>query len=94
MTSIERPSAVGPRHVPVKDFYTVDDVSALLRISVNRVYELAGRESDPMPFRRLFGSKRGMFVSRGELSQWVMRNTELAGVSRHGGDGRGQGAIA
>lgn len=69
------------RHVPVKDFYGVDDVAALLHMSANRVYELASRDDDPMPFRRLVGARRGMFVSRAELVPWVMRNTMLA----HGG---------
>ena len=80
----------GRSHVPLKDFYTVEDVSALLGIGENLVRELANRGINPLPFRRLKGRTRGMFISRNELAQWVVENTSLvaiAGKSRSGHDG-------
>lgn len=76
-------------HVPLKDFYTVEDVSALLGIGENLVRELANRGINPLPFRRLKGRTRGMFISRSELAQWVVENTSLVAIagksrSRHG----------
>lgn len=76
-------------HVPLKDFYTVEDVSTLLGIGENLVRELANRKIDPLPFRRLKGRTRGMFISRSELAQWVVENTSLVaivGKSRDGHD--------
>lgn len=64
-------------HVPLKDFYSVEDVSALLGIGENLVRALASRKEDPLPFRRLHGKVRGMFIPRAELGAWVMRNSFL-----------------
>jgi len=65
------------RHVPLKDLYSVDDAAILLRISKNKVYEYASRSVDPLPFRRLHGTKRGMFISRHEFGEWVLNNSAL-----------------
>jgi predicted DNA-binding transcriptional regulator AlpA len=64
------------RQVPIKDFYTAEDVASLLGIGHTTVYELAHRRSDPMPFRLLYTSSRGMFVEREELFVWLERNTD------------------
>lgn len=64
-------------HVPLKDFYSVEDVSALLGIGENLVRALASRKEDPLPFRRLHGKVRGMFIPRAELGAWVTRNSFL-----------------
>ncbi len=76
-------------HVPLKDYYTVEDVGILLGIGENMVRELAARNEDPLPFRRLNGKARGMFISRAELARWVQANSFLValggrGRSRHG----------
>lgn len=67
-------------HVPLKDFYSVEDVSALLGIGENLVRELASRKEDPLPFRRLNGKVRGMFISRAEFRAWVMENSFLVAM--------------
>lgn len=66
------------RQVPIKDFYSVEDVAALLGISDHTVYDLVHRRSDPMPFRLLYVSNRGMFVQRDELMVWLERNSAYA----------------
>ena len=82
-------------HIPLKDYYSVADVSVLLGIGENEVRRLAGRPGDPLPFRRLAHRARGMFIARFELVEWVQRNTVLvasgdsAPHSRRGPDGRG-----
>lgn len=82
-------------HIPLKDYYSVADVSALLGIGENEVRRLAGRPDDPLPFRRLANRVRGMFIARLELVEWVQRNAVLAAsddsapYSRRGADGRG-----
>ncbi|MDO4499169.1 MAG: hypothetical protein Q4B51_06060 [Coriobacteriaceae bacterium] len=37
--------------VPMKDYYSVQDVAALLGTSQDRIGEYANRPIDPMPFR-------------------------------------------
>ena len=63
------------RQVPIKDFYSVGDIAALLGISDHTVYDLVHRRSDPMPFRLLYVSNKGMFVQRDELMVWLERNS-------------------
>ena len=67
-------------HVPLKDYYTVEDVSVLLGIGENMVRELAGRDKDPLPFRRLNGKVRGMFIIRSDLGGWVLKNSFLVAL--------------
>lgn len=64
--------------IPVQDYYSVDEVAALLRISRNRVYDLAKECEDPLPLRCFPTGWRGPFASREELREWVSRNTVLA----------------
>lgn len=64
-------------HVPLKDYYTVEDVSVLLGIGENMVRDLASRDEDPLPFRKLNGKARGMFISRSDLGKWVFKNSFL-----------------
>lgn len=76
-------------HVPLKDYYTVEDVAILLGIGENLVRELATREANPLPFRRLRGKSRGMFISRQDLAMWVKDNSSLVAFdakrrSKHG----------
>lgn len=63
------------RHVPLKDFYTKDDVMAMLHISKQRFYEYANRAEDPLPLRVFPGTRRGGVIERGELKAWVLRNS-------------------
>lgn len=63
--------------IPVQDYYSVDEVAALLRISRNRVYDLAKEREDPLPLRCFPTGWRGSFASREELREWVSRNTVL-----------------
>lgn len=76
-------------HVPLKDYYTVEDVGILLSIGENMVRELASRNEDPLPFRRLNGKVRGMFIGRSDLARWVQANSFLValdGKKRSGHD--------
>ncbi len=41
------------------------------------VRDLASRDEDPLPFRRLNGKARGMFISRSDLGKWVFKNSFL-----------------
>ena len=68
--------------VPLKDFYTIQDVAALIQVNENAVRDLAYRELDPLPFRRLFTRMRGMFIARRELAEWVDRNSRLVSEVR------------
>lgn len=68
-------------------YYIAEEVANELHISVNRVRELAKRKSDPISFRLLFVSERGMFVSRDELIEWVERNSRPLNDARHSDDG-------
>lgn len=63
--------------IPVQDYYSVDEIAALLRISRNRVYDLAKGREDPLPLRCFPTGWRGSFASREELREWVSRNTVL-----------------
>lgn len=63
--------------IPVQGYYSVDVVAALLRISRNRVYDLAKEREDPLPLRCFPTGWRGSFASREELREWVSRNTVL-----------------
>lgn len=71
-------------HVPLKDYYSIADVSALLGIGENEVRRLAERPSDPLPFRRLSHRLRGMFIARRELMDWIQRNTVLVAFVKDG----------
>ena len=79
----------GP-HVPLKDYYTVEDVGILLGIGVNLVRELAARDDDPLPFRRLNGRVRGMFIGRSELARWVQANSSLVALGSGERDDHGE----
>lgn len=68
--------------VPLKDFYNTQDVAALIQVSENAVRDLAYKELDPLPFRRLFTRMRGMFIARRELVEWVDRNSRLVSEVR------------
>lgn len=63
--------------VLLKDFYTIQDVAALIQVSENAVRDLAYRDQDPLPFRRLFSRMRGMFIARKDFVDWVSRNSGL-----------------
>lgn len=63
--------------VPLKDFYTIQDVAALLQVRENAVRDLAHREQNPLPFRRLFTRMRVMFIARRELVEWVHSNSSF-----------------
>lgn len=55
--------------VPLKDFYTIQEVAAIIQVSENAVRDLAYREKDPLPFRRLLSRMCGMFIVRRELTE-------------------------
>lgn len=77
-------------HVPLKDYYTVEDVGILLSIGENMVRELANRSEDPLPFRRLSGKVRGMFIGRAELARWVQANSFLVALDAEERGGHGE----
>lgn len=76
--------------IPMKDFYTVQDVAILLGTGVNRVRELANRKVDPLPFRCFAGIARGMFINRIDLADWVKRNTTLVSERKARDPGNGK----
>ena len=69
--------------IPIKDIYSMDDVRAMLHVSERRIREFISRLDDPLPFRCLQDSKRGMFIECCEFREWVMRNTVFASVRIH-----------
>ena len=60
--------------VLVQDTYSVEEIAILFRVSRNSVYEWHKREDDPLPLRRMNGTKRGFFAYRDELLEWSKRN--------------------
>lgn len=54
--------------VPLKHFYTIQDVATLIQLSENAVCDLAYREREPLPFQRLFTRMRGMFIAHRRLA--------------------------
>lgn len=47
----------GSRPIPPQDYYSAQEGMNLLRIGKRRLYELAGREDDPLPLRTFPGAK-------------------------------------
>lgn len=68
-----------PACVPIKDYYTVEEVAHMLHVHVTRVRALAVRSDDPMPFRRFPGQLRGAFINRDDLIAWIDAHTVLVG---------------
>ena len=60
--------------VLVQDTYSVEEIAILFRVSRNSVYEWHKREDDPLPLRRMHGTKRGFFAYRDELLEWSKRH--------------------
>lgn len=63
--------------VPLKDFYTIQEVAALIQVNENAVRDLAYREKGLLPFRRLLSPMCGMFIVRMELTEGVNRHPSL-----------------
>lgn len=47
----------GSRPIPPQDYHSAQEVMNLLRIGKRRLYELAGREDDPLPLKDLPGGE-------------------------------------
>lgn len=63
------------KYVPPQDVYTVDEVARLLHVSPDRLRSFAKRDNSPFPIRRFCNGARGSFVLRGELIDWLVKNT-------------------
>lgn len=68
--------------VPIQDTYNARETALLLNVGLNRVYEMAKRERDPLPLRCLPNYARGSFVLRTELLAWMERNAPIQSTSR------------
>lgn len=51
------------------------DLAAQLGTRYDHLVPLAAREEDPLPVRYLKGKKRGGFVIKSEMDEWLLRNT-------------------
>lgn len=60
--------------VQIQDTYVAYEIALLLNVGINRVYELAKRDIDPLPFRSLPNYARCGFALRSELLDWIGRN--------------------
>lgn len=60
--------------VPLKEYYTIKEVSILLSVHVQRVRDMARREDDPLPLVAFPGSRKNAFVHHDDLKSWVDRN--------------------
>ena len=69
-----------------EEYYTIAQTCQMLHITTRRINAYMDREDDPMPFRLFPDSKRGAFIHKDDLRDWIMRNTVLArdGRSRDG----------
>ena len=63
------------KYVPPQDVYTVDEVARLLHVSPDRLRSFAKRDNSPFPIRRFCNGARGSFILRGELIDWLVKNT-------------------
>lgn len=68
---------VEDRWVPLSAMYTVAEISAMLHISKEKVYELARRECDPLPLRRFEYRVKYFVAVHDELMEWVKENLPL-----------------
>ena len=62
--------------VPIQDIYSIEQVSTLLCLGANKIWELSRRRVDPLPLRRLGDRQRGCIAFRDELIAWAERNFE------------------
>ena len=76
MASTKNPYPYAKTPVPMQDFYSVEEIAILLRVGTNRIYAWHQDKEDPLPLRRIKGKRRGYFVIREELLEWVRRHTE------------------
>ena len=65
------------KDVPVKDYYTMAEVTRLLHVSKEKIRRWEHLEGDPFPSIRLPGKTRGKLVQREYLRDWIMRNNEF-----------------
>lgn len=59
----------------IQDSYNPKEVAILLNVSLNHVYELSKRETDPLPLRVETNKVNGCLCLRDELLAWMKRNT-------------------
>ena len=63
---------------------TVGDLADQMHVKPSTLYELARRESDPMPLRTLHGFKRSSSMLVSEWESWFERNSDLFKEVSHG----------
>ena len=74
--------------VPIKEYYTTDEVSRLLVVHVQRVREMARRDEDPLPLIVFPDSRKNAFIHRDDLRDWLRRNGIPYAVARPRGGRR------
>ena len=60
-----------------EEYYTIAQTCEMLRLTSRRINAYMEREEDPMPFRLFPDRKRGAFIHKDDLREWLMRNTVL-----------------
>lgn len=60
--------------VPVKEYYTIDEVSRLLAVHVQRIRDMARRDKDPLPLIMFPDSRKNAVIHHEDLRDWLKRN--------------------
>lgn len=65
------------KDVPVKDYYTMAEVTRLLHVSKEKIRRWEHLKGDPFPIIHLPGKTRGKLVQREDLHAWLIRNNKF-----------------
>jgi hypothetical protein len=68
--------------VSLGETYSAEEACRVAHISRDLMYRLARDEDDPFPLRYYDCKVRDGFVLRGELIEWIKRNTAIGGLRR------------
>lgn len=74
--------------VPIKEYYTTDEVSRLLEVHVQRIRDMARRDEDPLPLVVFPGSRKNAVIHHDDLREWLKRNCIPYATARPRKDGR------
>ena len=74
--------------VPIKEYYTIDEVSRLLEVHVQRIRDMARRDDDPLPRIVFPDSRKNAVIHQEDLREWLKRNCIPYAVARPRRGGR------